>query len=89
MHPDFVYSRPAETCKFLNDKQYCSLLGNCPSIPSLTTTLTLSSHLGRNGGSGEGQVGSFPETYNAKIYPVKSLSGHVKTGLESVVLYAY
>ena len=34
-------------------------------------------------------MGSFPETYNAKIYPVKSLSGPVKTGLESLVLCAY
>ena len=31
-------------------------------------------------------MGSFPETYNAKIYPVKSLSGPVKTGVESVLI---
>ena len=34
-------------------------------------------------------MGSFPETYNAKIYRFKSLSGPVKTGFESLVLYVY
>ena len=35
---------------------------SCPPTPPLTLTLT--SHLGQNVGLGEGQVGSFSETYN-------------------------
>ena len=34
-------------------------------------------------------MGSFPETYKPKIYPFEGLSGPVKTGFESLVLYAY
>ena len=32
------------------------------TYPSLTPTLTLTSHLGQNVGLGEGYVGSFPKT---------------------------
>ena len=34
------------------------------TYPSPKPTLTLASYLGQNVGFGEGQVGSFPETYN-------------------------
>ena len=35
-----------------------------PTYPSPKPTLTLTSHFGQNVGLGEGQVGSFSETYN-------------------------
>ena len=35
-----------------------------PTYPSPKPALTLTSHVGQNVGLGEGQVGSFPETYN-------------------------
>ena len=38
--------------------------GKLLTYPSPKSTLTLTSHLGKNVGLGEGQVGSFPETYN-------------------------
>ena len=38
--------------------------GKLPTYPSSTPTSTLTSHLGHNVSLGEGQVGSFPETYN-------------------------
>ena len=36
--------------------------GKLPTYPSPKPTLTLTSHMGKNDGSGEGLVGSFPET---------------------------
>ena len=36
--------------------------GKLPTYPSPKLTLTLTSHLGKNDGLGEGWVGSFPET---------------------------
>ena len=38
--------------------------GKLSTYPSPKTTFTPTSHLGKNVGLGEGQVGSFPETYN-------------------------
>ena len=41
--------------------------GNLPTYPSPKLTLTLTSHLGQNDGLGEGEMGSFPGKYVAKL----------------------
>ena len=41
--------------------------GKLPTYPSPKPTTALTSHLGQNVGLGEGEVGSFPETYNDPI----------------------
>ena len=39
------------------------VFGKLPTYPSPKSTLTLTSHLGKNVGLGKGLVGSFPETH--------------------------
>ena len=51
-------------------QDHYTILGNCPSTPSPMPTLTLTFHLRQNVGLGEGQVGSFPETYNIHKEPI-------------------
>ena len=42
--------------------------GKLPTYPSPKPKLTLTSHLGQNVGSREGQVGSFPKTYHLQTF---------------------
>ena len=49
--------------KVKHKRDHYTFLGKLPTYPSPKPTLTLTSHLGQNVGLGEGQVGSFPETY--------------------------
>ena len=57
--------------------------GKLPTYPSPKATLTLTSHIGKNFGLGEGLVGSFPETYNDPLIKAKfslvELSNKFKT----------
>ena len=45
-------------------QQHQETTGKLPTYPSLKPTLILTSHSRQNVGLGEGQVGSFPDTYN-------------------------
>ena len=48
----------------MNQRGYLYVPGKLPTYPSHKSTLTLTFHLGQNVGLGEGEVGSFPETYD-------------------------
>ena len=62
-HHHSIYVQDKKEVRIISD-HYIYVSGKVPSYPSPQPTLTFTSHFWQNVGLGEGEVGSFPETYN-------------------------